>query len=216
MMSSSSITAAVRPIHRAPTTFAWAPSTSSTARVISSHRCSAHHRRDSAGAQGRRRPRFAVLVIARLRAARRLPRGRCAHCLHAALPIRPARHHHGQPVAHPLSRLRRRSLGKYDRVIIFSQEQKRMLDEHGHGRRAHCRHPERRQRDDAFSPGPSTFKDDIGAETVITFLGRLDPEKNVGVLCECFQQLDPHRRPPSWSSSAPARGRPAAQPLSRR
>ncbi len=81
----------------------------------------------------------------------------------------------------------------YDRVIIFSDEQRTMLVNMGLA-------PERIAvipngvDVQTFSPGPSDLKDELGAEVLITYLGRIDPEKNVGALCECFQRIDP---PPS-------------------
>ncbi len=81
-------------------------------------------------------------------------------------------------------------LARYDYYIVFSQAQRRMLASMGF--------PDERiavipngVNEQLFCPGPSTYKDTIGADTLITFLGRVDPEKNAGALCEVFQQLDP-------------------------
>lgn len=84
-------------------------------------------------------------------------------------------------------------LGKYDRIVIFSQEQREMLNEMGVAKERIAVIPNGVD-ETAFSPGASSFKAEIGAETLVTFLGRVDPEKNVGALCEVFQQIDP---PPS-------------------
>ena len=84
-------------------------------------------------------------------------------------------------------------LGKYNRVIIFSEEQKRMLASMGIAEDRIAVVPNGVD-ETMFCPGPSPFKAEIAADTIITFLGRVDAEKNVGVLCEVFQQLDP---PPS-------------------
>ncbi len=81
-------------------------------------------------------------------------------------------------------------LGKYDRVIIFSEEQKRMLAGMGIAEDRIAVVPNGVDQT-VFCPGPSTFKEETGASTIITFLGRVDAEKNVGALCEVFQQLDP-------------------------
>jgi len=81
-------------------------------------------------------------------------------------------------------------LGKYDRVIIFSQEQRQMLCSMGIAEDKLVVIPNGVD-EQTFSPGPSTFKQEIQADTLVTFLGRVDPEKNVGVLCDTFQQLDP-------------------------
>jgi glycosyltransferase involved in cell wall biosynthesis len=82
------------------------------------------------------------------------------------------------------------TLNKYDRVIIFSQEQKQMLESMGVAESRIVVIPNGVNLA-AFSPGPSTLKDELGADTIISFMGRLDPEKNVAALCECFQELDP-------------------------
>lgn len=81
-------------------------------------------------------------------------------------------------------------LARYDQYIVFSQAQRRMLASMGF--------PEPRisvipngVNESAFCPGASSYKETIGAETIITYLGRVDPEKNVGALCEVFAQLDP-------------------------
>lgn len=42
-----------------------------------------------------------------------------------------------------------------------------------------------------YSPGPSHFRSAIGASRLLTFMGRLDPEKNVGKLLEVFGRLPP-------------------------
>jgi glycosyltransferase involved in cell wall biosynthesis len=81
-------------------------------------------------------------------------------------------------------------LGGYNRIIIFSQEQKRMLASMGVAEERIEVIPNGVDID-VYSPGPSTYKEDIGADTVVTFLGRVDPEKNVGALCDAFQRIDP-------------------------
>jgi glycosyltransferase involved in cell wall biosynthesis len=81
-------------------------------------------------------------------------------------------------------------LGKYDRVIIFSEEQKRMLAGMGIAEERVAVVPNGVDQT-VFSPGPSTYKEEIGADVVVTFLGRIDAEKNVTCLCDVFQQLDP-------------------------
>lgn len=81
-------------------------------------------------------------------------------------------------------------LGRFDSVIIFSEQQKRMLTSMGIAAEKIVVIPNGVDIV-AFSPGSSTYKAAIEAETLITFLGRLDPEKNVGVLCECFQRIEP-------------------------
>jgi glycosyltransferase involved in cell wall biosynthesis len=41
-----------------------------------------------------------------------------------------------------------------------------------------------------YSPGPSDFKTTIGASVLATYLGRVDPEKNVGDFLKAFRNLD--------------------------
>ena len=84
-------------------------------------------------------------------------------------------------------------LARYDRYIVFSHAQQQMLGSMGIPDERIATIPNGVDQV-TFCPGSSSFKDEIGAETIITFLGRVDPEKNVGVLCDVFQQLDP---PPS-------------------
>ena len=81
-------------------------------------------------------------------------------------------------------------LARYDHYIVFSQAQKRMLAEMGFpdGRIAVIPNG---VNEVTFCPGESSYKEQVGADTLITFLGRVDPEKNVGALCEVFAQLDP-------------------------
>ncbi|HEY9722496.1 MAG TPA: glycosyltransferase family 4 protein [Oscillatoriaceae cyanobacterium] len=40
-----------------------------------------------------------------------------------------------------------------------------------------------------YTPGQSQFKEAIGADVLITYMGRIDPEKNVGTLLNVFEQL---------------------------
>jgi glycosyltransferase involved in cell wall biosynthesis len=81
-------------------------------------------------------------------------------------------------------------LGGYDRMIVFSHMQRRMLANMGIAGERIAVIPNGVD-ETVFSAGDSTFKEEIQADTVVTFLGRLDPEKNVGALCEVFQQIDP-------------------------
>lgn len=47
---------------------------------------------------------------------------------------------------------------------------------------------------DRYHPGPSTFKAGLGDRLLATFLGRIDAEKNVGLLLQAWQQLAPPHR----------------------
>jgi glycosyltransferase involved in cell wall biosynthesis len=83
--------------------------------------------------------------------------------------------------AHTLSRARR--------VIVFSEPQKELL--------LSVKVPEHLievlpngvdvQR---YKPGPSKFKAAIGADILLTYMGRIDPEKNVGTLLKIFKRLN--------------------------
>ena len=80
------------------------------------------------------------------------------------------------------------ALAKYDAVVIFSQEQRDILGAYGVpvGRI----HVIPNGVDvDSLRPGPSRYKEEIGAELLIVYCGRLDPEKNVGTLLQAFQKL---------------------------
>lgn len=82
-----------------------------------------------------------------------------------------------------------RTLGRCDRVIVFSSRQRDKLTELGVSadRVAIVPNgvdPER------YRPGPSRFRSRLGAESLLTYMGRLDPEKNVGALLEVFTMLD--------------------------
>ena len=80
-------------------------------------------------------------------------------------------------------------LAKYDAVIVFSEDQRSLLAEYGVP-------PERIYiipngvDVNTWSPGPSSYKEEIGASLLITYLGRIDPEKNVDVLLDCFEKMD--------------------------
>ncbi len=86
-------------------------------------------------------------------------------------------------------RLYARTLRRCDRVVVFSEGQKRRLTD--------LAVPEpivrilpngvdvRRYR-----PGPSAFKAAIGARRLVTYMGRIDPEKNVGKLMRAWRDLD--------------------------
>lgn len=87
-------------------------------------------------------------------------------------------------------RLYARTLRRCDRVVIFSESQKAKLMALGVPGPAVCVLPNgvdvRRYR-----PGPSAFKAEIGAERLLTYMGRLDPEKNVGKLLRAWRDLAP-------------------------
>lgn len=90
-------------------------------------------------------------------------------------------------------RLYAQALSHCDGVIIFSDVQGRML--------SHLGVPERVIRVlpngvdvDKYTPGPTNKRAEFGAERLFTYIGRLDPEKNVDVLLQAFMDVGP---PPS-------------------
>jgi glycosyltransferase involved in cell wall biosynthesis len=81
------------------------------------------------------------------------------------------------------------SLKNYAAAIVFSEKQRELLIDYGVS-------PERVRVipngvDVAtYSPGDSDFKASIGASLLIIYVGRVDPEKNVGDLLSAFHELD--------------------------
>lgn len=81
------------------------------------------------------------------------------------------------------------SLKNYDAVIVFSENQGKLLVDYGVA-------PERVRVipngiDVAkYSPGHSDYKETISANVLATYIGRLDPEKNVGDFLKAFHELD--------------------------
>ncbi len=93
-----------------------------------------------------------------------------------------------------LYRLYATPLSKYDGVVIFSEEQKALLADYGvppellhvipNGVDTH-----------KYRPDHSRYREQIDAEFLITYMGRVDPEKNVGDLLKVFGEL---KLPPSY------------------
>jgi glycosyltransferase involved in cell wall biosynthesis len=85
------------------------------------------------------------------------------------------------------------ALARYDAVVIFSHEQKAILVECGV-------RPERIHvipngvDTSLFHPGPSSYKDELAAELMVVYCGRLDPEKNVGTLLDVLHSLESSTR----------------------
>ncbi len=81
------------------------------------------------------------------------------------------------------------SLKNYDAVIVFSASQRDMLVDYGM--------PPDRVRVipngvdiETYSPGPSDYKQSIGASLLVAYIGRVDAEKNVGDLVNAFKSLN--------------------------
>lgn len=78
---------------------------------------------------------------------------------------------------------------KYDAAIVFSENQKRMLEKYGVEKVALHVIPNGIDVE-SFAPGEPDYKQELGARLLISYVGRVDPEKNVGALCEAFTGLD--------------------------
>ncbi len=81
------------------------------------------------------------------------------------------------------------TLAKYDAVIVFSRSQRSMLAEYGVPRER-IRVIPNGVDIGKYSPGSRDYKEQIGAELLISYLGRVDPEKNVNVLVETFSSME--------------------------
>ncbi|HYM51355.1 MAG TPA: glycosyltransferase family 4 protein [Candidatus Limnocylindrales bacterium] len=83
------------------------------------------------------------------------------------------------------------SLAAYDRVIIFSEAQRSLLTQYGVPDPSVAVLPN--GVDIAkYAPGHSSFKASLKATTLIGYLGRIDPEKNVDALARAFLDLGPY------------------------
>ncbi len=80
------------------------------------------------------------------------------------------------------------TLSKYDAVIVFSRNQRGMLTEYGI-EAERVRVIPNGVDVTKYAPGLKDYKKELGAHLLIAYLGRVDPEKNVNVLCEAFDQL---------------------------
>lgn len=93
-----------------------------------------------------------------------------------------------------LYRLYSTPLSRYDGVIIFSEEQKALLSDYGVPSETLHVIPNgvdtRR-----YQPGASGYKQELNADFLVTYMGRIDPEKNVGDLLKVFSDLS---LPPSY------------------
>jgi glycosyltransferase involved in cell wall biosynthesis len=89
-------------------------------------------------------------------------------------------------------RLYAQALGDCDAVIIFGEAQREILA--GLGVPRDVIHVLPNGVDvDRYRPGPTSKREELRAERLFSYLGRLDPEKNVDVLLSAFLDADPPR-----------------------
>lgn len=93
-------------------------------------------------------------------------------------------------VTNAIYRLYSQPLAQCDRVVIFSPTQKDILLRMGVPEDVVQVLPNGVDVD-RYSPGPSTKRAQLGADRLFTYLGRIDPEKNVDVLLRAFMDADP-------------------------
>jgi glycosyltransferase involved in cell wall biosynthesis len=94
-----------------------------------------------------------------------------------------------QGISTAVYRLYAQSLASFDRVIIFSEQQKSLLEHYGVPAANIAVIPNGVDID-KYAPGSSSFKHSWRAESVVGYLGRVDPEKNVDGLLRAFQEID--------------------------
>ncbi|HVH64488.1 MAG TPA: glycosyltransferase family 4 protein [Candidatus Acidoferrum sp.] len=94
-----------------------------------------------------------------------------------------------QGISTALYRLYAQSLATFDRVIIFSEQQKNLLEHYGVPPVNVAVIPNGVDTE-KYAPGASEFKQTVDAATLVGYLGRVDPEKNVDVLVRAFQEVD--------------------------
>jgi glycosyltransferase involved in cell wall biosynthesis len=94
-----------------------------------------------------------------------------------------------QGISTAVYRLYAQSLASFDRVIIFSEQQKSLLEHYGVPADNVAVIPNGVDID-KYSPGASEFKQTLEASALVGYLGRVDPEKNVDILVRAFQDVD--------------------------
>lgn len=90
--------------------------------------------------------------------------------------------------ARVLYRLYVSTLDKYDAIVVFSEAQIRTLKEYGVERPRISVIPNGVDVN-VFRPGQPDYKREVDAEVLVSYIGRIDPEKNVGILLEAFTSL---------------------------
>jgi len=94
-----------------------------------------------------------------------------------------------QGISTAVYRLYAQSLASFDRVIIFSEQQKSLLEHYGVPADNVAVIPNGVDID-KYAPGASDFKQSLEASALVGYLGRVDPEKNVDILIRAFQDVD--------------------------
>ena len=94
-----------------------------------------------------------------------------------------------QGISTAFYRLYAQSLASFDRVIIFSEQQKSLLEHYGVPADNVAVIPNGVDIQ-KYSPGKSDFKRTLDASALVGYLGRVDPEKNVDILIRAFQDVD--------------------------
>jgi glycosyltransferase involved in cell wall biosynthesis len=94
-----------------------------------------------------------------------------------------------QGISSAVYRLYAQSLASFDRVIIFSEQQKALLEHYGVPADNVAVIPNGVDIE-KYAPGPSDFKESLEASALVGYLGRVDPEKNVDILVRAFQDVD--------------------------
>jgi glycosyltransferase involved in cell wall biosynthesis len=94
-----------------------------------------------------------------------------------------------QGISAALYRLYAQSLASFDRVVIFSEQQKALLENYGVPGSNVTVIPNGVDVE-KYAPGASDYKQSLEASTLIGYLGRVDPEKNVDLLIRAFHELD--------------------------
>jgi glycosyltransferase involved in cell wall biosynthesis len=89
-------------------------------------------------------------------------------------------------------RLYAQALAECDAVIIFGEAQREILVNLGVPRQVIHVLPNGVDVD-RYTPGPSSKREQLGVDRLFTYMGRLDPEKNVDVLLSAFLDAAPPR-----------------------
>ena len=94
-----------------------------------------------------------------------------------------------QGISTAVYRLYAQSLASFDRVVIFSEQQKALLEHYGVPADNVAVIPNGVDIE-KYAPGASDFKETLKASALVGYLGRVDPEKNVDILVRAFQDVD--------------------------